>query len=101
MAKVKKNPSGIRSLDSDIEQFVEDVAKDMAITAKRIVPVDTGKLQQSITVVKEDDLTHLIGTNVDYALFVEDGTQNQKAQPYLKPAAGRLKELIFKNRKRT
>lgn len=49
-----------------------------------ITPVDTGRLRASIS-HEVDDRTAVIGTNVEYAPFVELGTSSQKAQPYLKP----------------
>ena len=58
--------------------------------AKRKCPVDTDRLRGSITHrVQSDDSGGRaeIGTNVEYAAFVELGTSRQKAQPYLKPAA--------------
>ena len=55
--------------------------------AKKECPVDTGNLRNSITheVVQSEKAVH-IGTNVEYAPYVEMGTTNTKAQPYLKPA---------------
>lgn len=56
--------------------------------AKRACPVDTGRLRNSIThIVDEDGKCAIIGTNVEYAPYVELGTRHQKPQPYLKPAA--------------
>jgi len=79
--------------------------------AKRLCPVDTGNLRNSIThQVDSGDLAVYIGTNSEYAAFVELGTgkyypggrqtswayqdahgnwhltHGQRAQPYLKPA---------------
>lgn len=57
--------------------------------AKRICPVDTGRLRSSITHALATDargLHALIGSNVDYAIFVELGTSRSPAQPYLRPA---------------
>ena len=54
--------------------------------AKRLCPVDTGRLRNSITHTTDDEAAY-IGTNVDYAVYVEMGTVNTPAQPYLKPAA--------------
>lgn len=56
--------------------------------AKLLCPVDTGRLRNSIShAVDEDEKTVYIGTNVEYAPYVEMGTSKTKAQPYLKPAA--------------
>lgn len=54
--------------------------------AKRLCPVDTGLLRNSITHTSDED-TAYIGTNVEYAAYVEYGTSRTAAQPYLKPAA--------------
>ncbi len=59
--------------------------------AKRNCPVDTGNLRNSITTVMDSDRSSptalgFVGTNVEYAAFVEFGTRNQSAQPYLGPA---------------
>jgi HK97 gp10 family phage protein len=54
--------------------------------AKRLCPVDTGRLRNSITHTTDDSAAY-IGTNVDYAVYVEMGTVRTPAQPYLKPAA--------------
>jgi len=103
--KVKTNKQGITNLKKDIEKFVGKVAKDMKSNAQKYCPVDTGKLQNSISIVKDDtdsngdEIVYKIGTDVEYAKFVEFGTKLQEAQPYLRPAAKNLKAFIRKNRK--
>lgn len=72
------------------------VARDLARravrvdnTAKRLCPVDTGRLRASITWRLEHDaqgLLAVIGTNVEYAPHVEFGTIYMAAQPFLRPA---------------
>ena len=54
--------------------------------AKEICPVDTGRLRASITHTNDGESAY-IGTNVEYAKYVELGTSRMKAQPYLRPAA--------------
>lgn len=54
--------------------------------AKRLCPVDTGRLRNSITHTHDDEAAY-IGTNVEYAPYVEFGTRRQTAQPFLRPAA--------------
>jgi HK97 gp10 family phage protein len=57
--------------------------------ARVLAPVDTGRLRSSIMATKGRDSTGPyveIGTNVEYAAFVEFGTRFQVAQPYLRPA---------------
>jgi HK97 gp10 family phage protein len=56
--------------------------------AKLKCPVDTGRLRNSIThQIRKDEKAVYIGTNVEYAPYVEEGTSRQKAKPFLKPAA--------------
>ena len=56
-------------------------------------PVDTGNLRGSLTYeVGEDEAR--IGTNVDYAPWVESGTDRMAAQPYLRPALDENKAKI-------
>lgn len=67
--------------------------------AKLRVPVDTGNLRGSLDhkVDEEKKAVH-IGTNVEYASYVEKGTRYQEAQPYLTPA---VEENIDKIKKIT
>lgn len=56
--------------------------------AKKLCPVDTGRLRNSIThVISNNENAVYVGSNVEYARAVEFGTSRQKAQPYLRPAA--------------
>lgn len=66
---------------------LEEVGLTAERYAKRLCPVDTGRLRNSIThqVYVNDKAVH-VGTNVEYAPYVELGTKRQKAQPYLRPA---------------
>jgi hypothetical protein len=72
------------------------VAKDLVkralkcqATAKRLCPVDTGRLRSSIAWRLETDargLHAVVGTGVTYAAYVEFGTRYMRARPYLRPA---------------
>ena len=55
----------------------------MHITA--VGAVDTGRLRNSLTHATDEDAAY-IGTNVEYAPYVELGTYKMKARPYLEPA---------------
>lgn len=49
--------------------------------------VDTGNLRNSIThTVNVEEQAVYIGTNVEYAAYVEMGTSRSRSYPYLKPA---------------
>ena len=55
--------------------------------AKRLCPVDTGNLRNSITHQQMNENTEVVGSNVDYAPYVELGTHRMAAKPFLRPAA--------------
>ena len=55
--------------------------------AKKLSPVDTGNLRNSIThTVDDGEPAAYIWTNVEYAPYVCLGTILMKAQPFLKPS---------------
>jgi HK97 gp10 family phage protein len=59
--------------------------------AIRGCPVDTGRLRSSITheiAADHRGLVGRVGTDVEYAPYVEYGTSRSPAQPYLRPALG-------------
>ena len=72
--------------------------------AKKLAPVDTGNLRNSITHdVDDGEPAAYIGTNVEYAPYVCLGTIHMKAQPFLKPAvadhANEYRKIIEKELK--
>ena len=87
---------------------------NIAVTqARSIVPVDTGRLRNSITwKMKEqqgrisansesdtitaptDDLQVAFGTNVEYAPYVEYGTDKMAAKPYIAPSKIKVQREI-------
>lgn len=65
------------------------IGNDVAEDARRMAPVDTGTLRDSIDAEVSGSGTEIVvrvGSNVDYAVYVEMGTSEQSAQPYLRPA---------------
>ena len=72
--------------------------------AKKLAPVDTGNLRNSITHdVDDGEPAAYIGTNAEYAPYVCLGTIHMKAQPFLKPAvadhANEYRKIIEKELK--
>lgn len=53
---------------------------------KSLAPVDTGTLRRSIHTKMLDEFTAEVGTNIEYATFVEFGTLKMAAQPFVTPA---------------
>ena len=82
----------INSLERSVEKAIKAAEKELQLTALEIerdaklkAPVDTGMLRASITSTGSGS-EYEIGTNLEYAPFVEYGTRYMAAQPFLFPA---------------
>lgn len=77
----------IEALGRGIARALEAVGIQAESDAARICPVDTGRLRNSIThTIDGDEQMAVIGTNVEYALFVHEGIHGRKGQPFLTDA---------------
>lgn len=76
----------LKAVDAAKQRGLEKVGLTAERYAKALCPVDTGRLRNSISHAVEGDSVY-IGTNVEYAVYVEKGTRKMQAYPYLKPAA--------------
>lgn len=76
----------LNALPEQVERAMEAVGLQAERHAKEECPVDTGRLRNSISHATQGNSAY-IGTNVEYAPYVEMGTSRMGAQPYLKPAA--------------
>lgn len=78
----------IDGIDSAIGVALEEIGLLAENYAAKKCPVDTGNLRASVThEVDAGGNAVYIGTNVEYAPYVELGTSRQEAQPFLRPAA--------------
>ena len=76
-----------QATDEAIARALEAMGLQAEGYAKMKCPVDTGRLRNSIThTYDEAEQKAYIGTNVEYAPYVEYGTSKTKAQPFLEPA---------------
>lgn len=76
-----------QATDEAIAQALEAIGFQAEGYAKLLCPVDTGRLRDSIThETSPEDHSVTIGTNVEYAAYVELGTRRTRSQPYLRPA---------------
>lgn len=57
-----------------------------ATVARQLVPVKTGFLRDSIFVEQTGETRFKVGASADYSSFIEYGTANSSAQPFLTPA---------------
>lgn len=96
--EIKDNSEAFKAaLKSRLPVALEAVGIQAEGYAKAMCPVDTGRLRNSISHAVSQE-TAYIGTNVEYAPYVELGTYKQAAKPYLKPAVanhtGEYKRII-------
>lgn len=76
------------ALPEQIEQALIAIGMMAETHAKEECPVDTGRLRNSIThEVDMSDHAAIIGSNVEYAAYVELGTSKMAPRPYLRLAA--------------
>lgn len=76
----------IDAFPSAINRALEAIGLKCEGYAKKECPVDTGRLRNSITHTIDRDSAY-VGTNVEYAPFIELGTTKRKPKPFLVPAA--------------
>lgn len=64
-----------KALKDQVIAWLEAIGEDAASTSAGFVPVDTGRLKNSISsAVDEENQQVFIGTNVEYAIYHEFGT---------------------------
>lgn len=86
----RKAPPGV--LAQELVEPMTKLGNGIARRAQRLVPKDTWALHDTInasTELRGGSVTTEIGAgggDVDYAMFVEQGTSRMRAQPYLRPA---------------
>ena len=80
----------LRQIEAAAEAAVKNAADKAVELAKKLAPVDTGRLRDSIEAINDPDLPGIIGTRIvalaPYAEFVELGTRKVAARPFLAPA---------------
>jgi HK97 gp10 family phage protein len=72
-----------------IVHHLNSAANSVETIARELAPVDTGNLRANIRQTKfatDDNLSVTIESGADYSLYVEYGTVNMDAQPFLTPA---------------
>ena len=97
-------PELLDELGDKIEVALEECGMDAEYYASIKCPVDTGRLRASITHQVTTNGTSgdmRVGTNVEYAPYVELGTFRMKARPFIKPSITEHKAhyvSVIKNR---
>lgn len=94
---MSKFDDAIRDLLQKREKTMKKACLMVEAEAKLRSPVDTGHLRRSITHEVESDnekTVGRVGTNVEYAIWVEKGTSKTPAQPFLIPSVEENQDKI-------
>lgn len=84
--KILKKFNNTATVEKDVSKLIKNTLHNIERDAKQKCPVDTGRLRGSITTNIISTYSGEVGTNVEYAEYVEYGTRYQSAQPYFEPA---------------
>ena len=77
-------------------RWLHEAGVTVSGSAKQLAPVKTGNLRRSIDYKVTDDDCE-IGTNVEYAPYIEYGTaRSPTGQPFLRPALRQEKPRLMK-----
>lgn len=77
----------LEALGTAIARGMEAIGIEAESDAAAICPVDTGRLRNSIThTIDNGGKAAIIGTNVEYAIYVHEGVHGRKGQPFLRDA---------------
>lgn len=78
----------VHAMNTAIAAGLEEIGLAAERFAKRLCPVDTGRLRNSITHALNSDAKEVyIGTNVEYGPYVELGTHGREGVGFLRHAA--------------
>lgn len=86
-------PQIMAAMPVQVDAIVGKVAADVMADSQQRAPIDTGNLRGSHYFRKVGQAFYQVGASAAYTLYVEMGTRNMRAQPFLIPAwvAGRYK----------
>lgn len=76
----------LKATSSPVGQYLAKLAARAETASKARCPVDTGRLRGSINwwiVLEGDTLVAYVGTNVEYAIYVHEGTSRMSGRPFL------------------
>lgn len=105
----------LRKVDGNTLKVVEDIGAAVVEEAKRLAPVEEGDLRDSIYMrtpaennrpsvdaesgnfdlpAPVDEMSVTVGPSVMHGIYQEFGTSKMAAQPYMAPAAAKVKQAI-------
>ena len=99
--KLSRLPRALKdSLEAELPKTVEVVEQE----AKRLAPEDTGELRSKITTEPQPSGQHEVAvalvSNAPHSSFVEFGTSDTPAQPFMRPATDQNKHTVVNSQAR-
>lgn len=85
------------SISGDVSRYMLRLGIQIQSSARRKCPVDTGRLRSSIGVTQKaatQGAITSVGSNVEYALYVHEGTRFQHGRPFLRDALNEVVSAI-------
>ena len=84
----------VKKVNAENKKIMKTACLIVERDAKKLCPVDTGRLRSSIS-HEIEGMTGYVGSNVEYARAVELGTEKQSPQPYLRAALHKNEKKIL------
>jgi len=88
-----------RQLQEEVTLAIDDSLIISKTIARQLAAVDTGEMRDKIEITKHPRYGSQIGTleaKADHSIFIEYGTVNMDAQPFMTPAAEQGRRLFNK-----
>ena len=82
-----------KEIETAISRAFKTVGWLITKEIKKETPVDTGRLRRSITPIFKQMMVEIL-SNVDYAVYVEEGTRNMKGAHMFKKVIDRMQDRI-------
>lgn len=98
--RIVMRPEGFAKIGAAVDRTVGRLVEDIADDARRFVPVDTGATRDGIEATgavngrARVNVTRLVpGDDPEVPKFIEFGTEDTPAQPFMRPALYRRRTL--------
>lgn len=75
--------AALREIKREVAETLDDISRDIVSEAKAAVPVETGKLRESIAFEETGELSRRVGTDKEQGLYLETGTRHTAPKPWL------------------
>lgn len=96
MARVESIDLGSVEASGSIEEVLARIAQGVAQDAQRFAPVDTGRLRAGIHAEDPEETAAgwsvRVVSDAEYSIYVELGTRNMRARPFLRPALWKVRD---------